>query len=197
MKKFLIIIAVITFLFGSFCIYKAFDKNMNYDKSEYHWYTDHQRESDFMVEYIVQSNFFTGYCVLGIGSYMIAIICITGMAIVKNLDNDEVKCKNSKSVSDDINVPDFIDSNSGKRVQSKVDNTHPSNIYNDTQLSYDNLGNIRPSSPQYYPPYNQPTQWNQLTPQKTLIPINQTSSVDKNNQIPSRISLDEINSQNK
>ena len=37
MKKFLFFLAIITFILGSFCIYKGFDKKENYDNPEYSW----------------------------------------------------------------------------------------------------------------------------------------------------------------
>lgn len=90
MKKILYLLAVLSFLLGFFFIYKGFDKKMNYQKPKR--YSNSYVGGD-AYNYIINSNYFTGYNVLGIGCYVITVLGLTGAAILDSLDKSQEQSK--------------------------------------------------------------------------------------------------------
>lgn len=169
MKKFLFFIAINTFILGSFCIYKGFDKKENYDNPEYSW----QDSTNAYVggdayNYIINSNYYTGYNVLGIGCYIITVLSLIGTAILRKLDDITTQGIHIKSTSSD----------SDKKVLSNIDNAPLPDSNKDSHFSTNNFNNTRSPASQYYTPYNQQIPSNQWLPQMTPMPRNTGLSVD-------------------
>ncbi len=90
MRKFLYILSFSTFFLGSFFIYKSFDKKMNYREPRY---SSNAYVGGDAYNYIINSNYFTGYNVLGMGCYVITALCLTSSAILKSLDAKQEQSK--------------------------------------------------------------------------------------------------------
>lgn len=88
MRTFFKILATAAFLAGTFFLYFGFDKKNNYNNPEYSW----QDSTNAYVggdayNYIINSNYFTGYNVLGIGSYILSVLGLLGDGILGRLDD--------------------------------------------------------------------------------------------------------------
>ena len=94
MRSFLKIIATLTFLAGTFFLFIGNDKKNNYNNPEYSW----QDSTNAYVggdayNYIINSGYFTGYNVLGIGCYILSVLGLTGDAILGRLDDHNIKAE--------------------------------------------------------------------------------------------------------
>ena len=184
MKKFLLFLAIGTFILGSFCIFKGFDKKENYDNPEYSW----QDSTNAYVggdayNYIINSNYFTGYNVLGIGSYIVTVLSLIGSEILKKLDDIEAQVIHTKSASSDSAKESNLSySKSEKKAQSIIDNSPVPDSYKDSPFPTNNFNNIRSPISQYYSPYNQQIPSNQWQPQMIPMQNNQTSAVSNSPQ---------------
>ena len=89
MKNFLVFIAVVATIIGAICIYTGFDKINNYYMSEYGYSTNAYVGGD-AYNYIINGTYFTGYSVIGIGCFLIAIISIGSVAIIKAIEEKSV-----------------------------------------------------------------------------------------------------------
>ena len=167
MKKFLLFLAISTFILGSFCIFKGFDKKENYDNPEYSW----QDSTNAYVggdayNYIINSNYFTGYNVLGIGSYIVTVLSLIGTEILKKLDDIEAQGLHTKSASSDsAKGPNLSYPESEKKAQSIIDNTPLPDSPKDSSFSTNNFNNTRSPVSQFY----------------TLQPTNAIKSMDATN----------------
>lgn len=113
MRKILYLLAILSFLFGSFFIYKGFDKKMNYREPRY---SSNAYVGGDAYNYIINSNYFTGYNVLGIGCYVISVISLTGAAILQTLDE---KHEQAKQFYDYIREHPMF-SSSGKKAEKNA-----------------------------------------------------------------------------
>lgn len=73
-------------MFGSFFIFKGFDKKLNYREPRY---SSNAYVGGDAYNYIINSNYFTGYNVLGMGCYVITALCLTGTAIIKSIEDNQ------------------------------------------------------------------------------------------------------------
>ena len=100
MRSFLKILASLAFLAGTFFLYLGYDKKENYnnpertlDNIENWWDTKNVYVGGDAYNYIINSNYFTGYNVLGIGCYLISVLGLTGDAILGRLDDHNTKAE--------------------------------------------------------------------------------------------------------
>ena len=174
MKRILSTIAIITFIFGTFFIFKGFDKKNNYRESGY---SSNAYVGGDAYNYIINSNYFTGYNVLGIGCYIMTVLSLTGAAILKSLEDRQEQekqfydyirehpmLKNSgKKSANNVKqrdegfsldewgkLPNISDENNNHGNSSQATNTNTSESPK-SQVSYNSNQNIHQSqNPQYY-----------------------------------------------
>lgn len=86
MRKLLYIISCSTFFLGCLFIYKGFDKKNNYREPKY---SSNAYVGGDAYNYIINSNYFTGYNVLGMGCYMVTVLSFIGAEILKSLEEKQ------------------------------------------------------------------------------------------------------------
>lgn len=223
MKKLLFFIAISTFILGSFCIYKGFDKKENYDNPEYSW----QDSTNAYVggdayNYIINSNYYTGYNVLGIGCYIITVLSLIGSAILMKQDSYEAQSKhfyeyiythpifqqsnkmgNNNTKNYGLSVNDLEQStkvdhlSSEKKGQNLAVNHSLSNSNSTPSLSANSYYQHQAPVSPYYSAYNQQIPLDQWSPQITPLQNNQPSAVNYSSQTFVQNSKSDNNSEHK
>jgi len=76
MRKLLIFIGIISLLSSSFFFYESYDKYNNYMNSEnYSMINENVYVGGDAYNYIINSNYFSGFNILGIGTVLLSFIC--------------------------------------------------------------------------------------------------------------------------
>ena len=105
---------MLTFLAGSYFCYEGYDKKNHYENSEYSWRENiNAYVGGDAYNYIINSNYYTGYNVLGIGCFLISLLGLTGSAILGRLDESNMQSEEYYEFI--YNHPLFKDSNKNKQ----------------------------------------------------------------------------------
>lgn len=91
MRKILIIIGIISLFISSFFFYESYDKYNNYKNSEnFSMLNENVYVGGDAYNYIINSNYFSGFNVLGIGSIILSFICF-GFAHISYQEEEQTE----------------------------------------------------------------------------------------------------------
>lgn len=89
MKVFLTIVAIISIILGVVCLYVGFDKVNNYYMSDFGYSTNAYVGGD-AYNYIINGTYFTAYAVMGMGCFIIAVLCFGVIGIINATENQNM-----------------------------------------------------------------------------------------------------------
>lgn len=90
MKKILILVGIISLFLSTYFFYQSYDKFNNYRNSEtFSIINENVYVGGDAYNYIINSNYFTGFNILGVGSVLLSLICF-GFAHISSQQQKQI-----------------------------------------------------------------------------------------------------------